>query len=126
MDRETKRVIRDTAIISSIVIGFLFVIHGCESKAAVLSPRQASVAKTVGKPMAQAVPVQSPAVPPPSSNLVMALSPIYGGDVNGSLIYPVGLAWDPSPDTNVVGYNVYLGVASRVYTNFFTVGMDTN
>ena len=29
----------------------------------------------------------------------------------------VGLAWDPSPSTNVVGYNIYHGVASRTYTN---------
>jgi hypothetical protein len=36
------------------------------------------------------------------------------------------LAWDPSPDTSVVGYNVYYGVASRTYTNVVTVGSVTN
>ncbi|MGD0614730.1 MAG: Ig-like domain-containing protein, partial [Verrucomicrobiota bacterium] len=36
------------------------------------------------------------------------------------------MAWDPSPDTNVVGYNVYYGVASRTYTNIVDVGDVTN
>src|SRR5664280_1352135 len=38
----------------------------------------------------------------------------------------VSLAWDPSPDTNVVGYKVYYGVASRTYTNIVDVGDVTN
>jgi hypothetical protein len=123
MNRETKRVIRDTAIILSIVIAFLLTIHGCESKAAVLSPRQASVAKTTGKPMAQS---QAIPVPGAASNPVVVLPTIiWGGDTNNGG-YTIGLAWDPSPSTNVIGYNVYYGVASRVYTNMFTVGMATN
>jgi hypothetical protein len=38
----------------------------------------------------------------------------------------VSLAWSPSPDTNVVGYRVYYGVASRTYTNMVDVGAATN
>lgn len=37
----------------------------------------------------------------------------------------VTLAWDPSPDPNVTGYNVYYGVQSRGYTNFMILG-NTN
>jgi hypothetical protein len=125
MDRETKRVIRDTAIIVSIVLAFLFASRGCSVTAAVLSPKQVTVAKTAGKPMAQSQAI--PPLPLAASNPVVVLPQItWGGDTNGSSIYPVGLAWDPSPDTNVIGYNVYLGVSSRVYTNMFTVGMATN
>jgi hypothetical protein len=38
----------------------------------------------------------------------------------------VTLAWNPSPDTNVAGYNVYYGVASRTYTNVINAGNATN
>ena len=38
----------------------------------------------------------------------------------------VTLAWDPSPDLSVVGYNVYHGVASRTYTNMVDVGSATS
>ena len=38
----------------------------------------------------------------------------------------VTLAWNPSPDTNVVGYKVYYGIASRTYTNVVDVGDVTN
>ena len=41
-------------------------------------------------------------------------------------VQSVTLAWDPSPDTNVVGYNVYYGVASRTYTNAVDVGNATS
>ena len=73
MDRETKRVIRDTAIILTIVVGFLFVIHGCESRGAVLSPRQAAVAKTAGTPMALSQGIQVPPLPSAASNPVVVL-----------------------------------------------------
>lgn len=36
------------------------------------------------------------------------------------------LAWDPSPDTDVVGYTIYYGTASRTYTNTVTLGNVTN
>jgi len=38
----------------------------------------------------------------------------------------VMLAWDPSPDPQVVGYRVYFGVASGSYTNSAPVGLVTN
>jgi hypothetical protein len=38
----------------------------------------------------------------------------------------VALAWDPSPDRTVTGYNVYYGTASRSYTNIIAVGNSTN
>jgi hypothetical protein len=41
-------------------------------------------------------------------------------------VQSVNLAWSPSPDTNVVGYRVYYGVASRTYTNMVDVGAVTN
>lgn len=36
------------------------------------------------------------------------------------------LTWDPSGDANVVGYRIYLGTASRSYTNSLDVGGATN
>jgi hypothetical protein len=45
------------------------------------------------------------------------------------LITPTGhvaLAWQPSSDTNVTGYNVYYGVVSHVYPNMINVGNVTN
>jgi len=45
----------------------------------------------------------------------------------GFAVQSVSLAWDPSsPETGVAGYNVYYGVASRVYTNIVTAGNATN
>lgn len=38
----------------------------------------------------------------------------------------VQLAWDPSTDTNVIGYNVYYGLASRTYTFAVSAGSATN
>jgi len=38
----------------------------------------------------------------------------------------VTLAWDPSPNTNVVGYKIYYGGASGVYTNTVTLGNVTS
>lgn len=38
----------------------------------------------------------------------------------------VTLAWEPSPDPTVVGYNLYSGVASGTYTNKLDVGSATN
>jgi Bacterial Ig domain/Fibronectin type III domain len=36
------------------------------------------------------------------------------------------LAWDPSPDPVVIGYNVYYGAATRSYTNMVSAGNATN
>jgi hypothetical protein len=38
----------------------------------------------------------------------------------------VTLTWSPSPNTNVAGYKMYYGGASRDYTNIVTVGNVTN
>src|SRR5438132_3961201 len=38
----------------------------------------------------------------------------------------VSLAWDPSTGSDVAGYNVYYGIASHSYTNFVSVGNNTN
>jgi Fibronectin type III domain len=38
----------------------------------------------------------------------------------------VTLAWDPSLDTNVVGYNVYYWAASQTYTNMINAGNATS
>lgn len=37
----------------------------------------------------------------------------------------VTLAWDPSSDPNVAGYNIYYGAASGAYTNIVSVGTNT-
>ncbi len=37
----------------------------------------------------------------------------------------ITLAWDPSPETNVVAYRIYYGVAARTYTNTIQVGKVT-
>jgi hypothetical protein len=38
----------------------------------------------------------------------------------------VALAWDPSTDPTVMGYNVYYGTASRAYTNVVAAGSSTS
>jgi hypothetical protein len=127
MDRETKRVIRDTAIIFSLVVGFLFVIHGCESRGAVLSPRQAAVATTAGKPMVQAASLPNPLIPQAQVLAVTETNQpfVVNSNIN-TVFYGIGLAWDPSVSTNVAGYMIYFGAASRTYTNVTDVGLQTN
>lgn len=44
---------------------------------------------------------------------------------NTVLAVSVTLAWDPSPDPTVVGYNVFYGVASHTYTNMIDAGNAT-
>lgn len=36
------------------------------------------------------------------------------------------LIWNPSPDTNVIGYEIYYGSASRTYTSTLVLGNVTN
>ena len=43
-----------------------------------------------------------------------------------SLAENVTLVWEPSPDTNVVGYNVYYGTTSRGYTQMVPAGNATS
>ena len=41
-------------------------------------------------------------------------------------VQSVTLAWNPSPGTDVAGYNVYYGAGCRAYTNMVNVGKATN
>lgn len=57
-----------------------------------------------------------------SSNEWMQVSPDLKNWKNFSqLIATVRLGWNPSTDTNVVGYNIYWGGATGVYTNHIPV-----
>src|SRR5262249_45280867 len=38
----------------------------------------------------------------------------------------IDLSWQPSPDTNIAGYNVYYGTSSRNYTNEISLGNKTS
>jgi hypothetical protein len=38
----------------------------------------------------------------------------------------IDLSWQPSPDTNIMGYNIYYGTSSRTYTNEISVGNATS
>jgi hypothetical protein len=46
---------------------------------------------------------------------------VYTAPSNTNAAAAVQLAWDPSLDPTCVGYNIYVGIASRQYTNFVTV-----
>jgi hypothetical protein len=50
--------------------------------------------------------------------LVLRVDPATAGSVS--------LTWDPSPDTNVIGYKIYYGTASQFYTTNLVVGNVTN
>lgn len=59
-----------------------------------------------------------------SALLLSGLAPAAATYTAPALTNPtpsVSLAWDPSPDPACTGYNVYVGVASRAYTNFVAV-----
>src|SRR5215213_4164098 len=45
---------------------------------------------------------------------------------NAAVLQSISLAWDPSPDSGVVGYNVYYGPASGAYTNTIPAGSATS
>lgn len=57
---------------------------------------------------------------------IVGVAPGYRTLTAGPSTGSVTLAWDKSPDTNAVGYRVYLGVGSSRYTNSYTVGNVTN
>ena len=46
--------------------------------------------------------------------------------VDRSTAAAVSLAWSPSPDTSVIGYKVYYGTTSGVYTTNVVAGNATN
>jgi len=56
--------------------------------------------------------------------LVLLLGILFVTPISG-FAASVTLAWDPSPDPQVVGYRVYYGVATGNYTNSAPVGMVT-
>ena len=60
------------------------------------------------------------------ASLVVALSCLTFLTQIPSLAGNVTLAWDASPDASAVGYRIYYGPASGVYTNSATVGNVTN
>jgi Fibronectin type III domain len=66
------------------------------------------------------------------SSRIMGLTRVLWGILFFALLHNfvqavqnVTLAWDPSPDRSVVGYNLYYGVASRTYTNMVDAGNAT-
>ncbi|HYG23235.1 MAG TPA: tandem-95 repeat protein [Verrucomicrobiae bacterium] len=58
--------------------------------------------------------------------LLVAISSLVLGASNARAAQSVTLIWNASADTNVIGYNVYYGVASRTYTNRIDAGATTN
>ena len=63
------------------------------------------------------------------SSRITGLTRVLGGVLFLALLHTplqaaqtVNLAWEPSPDSTVTGYNMYYGVASGTYTNLIDVG----
>lgn len=56
---------------------------------------------------------------------VMAMSAMAVAPLTASSKGAVTLAWDHSPDTNVIGYRIYYGPRSGNYTNSVSVGYVT-
>jgi hypothetical protein len=54
--------------------------------------------------------------------VTLTLSQYYDPGQPSKGVQSVTLAWSPSADTNVIGYNVYHGIASRTYTHRVDVG----
>jgi hypothetical protein len=49
--------------------------------------------------------------------------PAFSATLSGS--YSVTLAWNSSPSTDVIGYHLYYGTASGIYTNDIVLGNGT-
>jgi hypothetical protein len=56
---------------------------------------------------------------------ILAAALLWITNVYSQAASTVTLAWDPSPGTNIAGYNIYYGGATRDYTNTITV-LNTN
>ena len=54
------------------------------------------------------------------------LAAFLGLLISALAVFAVGLAWDPSPDPNVVGYAIYYGTNSGSYQTRVDVGDVTN
>jgi hypothetical protein len=66
------------------------------------------------------------AAPMPRASFAMAMSSLPRAATNRIARTPrVTLTWSPSSDTNVIGYKIYYGAASRTYTNLVNVA-NTN
>jgi hypothetical protein len=51
---------------------------------------------------------------------------LFAGMLGKAQSASVGLAWDPNTETDLAGYKVYSGTASRNYTNVVTLGLVTS
>lgn len=51
----------------------------------------------------------------------LVLFTLFGAGITAQAVSSVTLAWDPSSDPTVAGYNIYYGTASRTYTNVVSV-----
>jgi hypothetical protein len=58
--------------------------------------------------------------------LALLHNPVQALSLTLPASYTVNLSWDASPSTDVVGYDVYYGTASGVYTNNILVGNVTS
>ncbi len=56
--------------------------------------------------------------------LLYLMTVVFGGP-SALADQSAAVGWDPSPDTNVVGYNVYYGTGSGNYTNMLVAGDST-
>ena len=54
---------------------------------------------------------------------VVVLSAIFAVSADAAT---VTIAWDPSPDQNVIGYQVYVGASPGSYAETFDVGLATS
>ncbi len=77
---------------------------------------------SLGSPSTLPAEAGVPAMPMP------AMNPTVTGRTN-SLTLPTNaiwfhLSWMPSPGTNIAGYKIYWGIASRTYTNSFSTGTN--
>jgi len=56
-----------------------------------------------------------------SLGVVVVLVGLFAA-TSAKAVSTVSLAWDPNPDPEAAGYNIYYGGASRDYTNVISVG----
>ena len=69
--------------------------------------------------------VRAPSGNPTTTPIALAVI-LYVVSVVSANAAPVTIAWDPSPDTTVIGYQVYVGTTSGSYAETFDVGLATS
>jgi len=69
--------------------------------------------------------VRAPSGNPTTTPIALAVI-LYVVSVVSANAAPVTIAWDPSPDTTVIGYQVYVGTTSGSYSETFDVGLATS